>query len=389
MTMERFQSVRGKALLFILFLWFLWFMNVAMRTVLSPMLPLIEDEFRVTHAQAGSIFSFMAFGYGVSMLIAGLFASRFGCKKAVLISLLVALIVYIFLPLARQFSFFYPLGFVLGMASGLYLPAIIPLITEYFDERIWGKAIAIHESAASLAMFSSPFIVLLVLSFLSWRAIFSIFAVIFVICMIVFQLAVQEVKPFEAKKGSLSALLRDPSLWSLGVIWIFMAGAYVGFYFIIPLYLVKEVSLDMERANSLFGFSRLGGVIVQVLAGFFVSRFSLKKIMFTFMFLSGIFTMFLTVRDLTWLKIFLFAQASFNMGFFPIALIAIARMFPRETRGAATGFIITLGVVCGNGVTPYLLGVSGDLISFRFGIFVLGALGVLSSGLVWFLKNLR
>ena len=387
--MERFQSLRGKALPFILFLWFLWFMNVAMRTVLSPVLPLIEDEFRVTHAQAGSIFTFMAIGYGFSMLFAGLFASRIGCKKTVQLSLLLALIVYLLWPFAREFTLFYALGFALGMASGMYLPAIIPLITEYFEERLWGKAIAIHESAASLAMFSSPFIALLVLSFLSWRGIFGLFAAIFVICMIALHFLVQEVQPYEAKKGSLSGLLRDSSLWLMGIIWIFMAGAYVGFYFILPLYLVKEVSLDLQKANSIFGFSRLGGVLVQVSIGFLVSRFSLKKIMFTFMLLSGIFTMLLTVHDLAWLKIFLFAQASFNMGFFPIALIAISRMFDRETRGAATGFIITLGVVCGNGVIPYLLGLSGDLISFRFGIFILGLLGVLSSGLVCFLKRLR
>jgi hypothetical protein len=41
------------------------------------------------------------------------------------------------------------------------------------------------------------------------------------------------------------------------------------------------------------------------------------------------------------------------------------------------------------GITPYLLGLSGDHMSFRFGIFILGALGVLSSGLVWFLKKLK
>jgi hypothetical protein len=60
---------------------------------------------------------------------------------------------------------------------------IIPLITEYFEERIWGKAIAVHESAASIAMFSSPFIALLILSFLPWRGIFGIFAVLFVVCI--------------------------------------------------------------------------------------------------------------------------------------------------------------------------------------------------------------
>jgi hypothetical protein len=64
-------------------------------------------------------------------------------------------------------------------------------------------------------------------------------------------------------------------------------------------------------------------------------------------------------------------------------------MFEREVRGAATGFIITMGVVCGNGFIPYFLGTAGDLISFRFGIFILGLLGVLSTSLVFFLKRLR
>jgi hypothetical protein len=55
----------------------------------------------------------------------------------------------------------------------------------------------------------------------------------------------------------------------------------------------------------------------------------------------------------------------------------------------ATGFILTLGVVFGLGVVPYLLGVAGDLMSFRFGIALLGICVIASSGLVWCLRGVK
>jgi hypothetical protein len=45
-------------------------------------------------------------------------------------------------------------------------------------------------------------------------------------------------------------------------------------------------------------------------------------------------------------------------------------------------------MVFGSGIIPYLLGVSGDLNSFRLGIVILGVLVTLSSGLIFRLKDL-
>jgi fucose permease len=45
----------------------------------------------------------------------------------------------------------------------------------------------------------------------------------------------------------------------------------------------------------------------------------------------------------------------------------------------ATSLVMIASSTCGGGVMPYLLGLSGDLISFRFGISVLGVFVVLSS----------
>ena len=386
--MERFRSLKGKGLLLILFLWFLWFMNIAMRTVLSPILPLLEDEFGVLHAQAAGIFTFIAFGYGTSVSFAGIFSAKFGCKKGVLFSLIVAFLAYTLIPFVKTFYLFYILGFVLGAAAGMYYPSVIPLITEYYNEGIWGKTIAIHESAASVGIFSAPFIALLVLSFFPWRSIFFIFGIVFIACMIVFYIVTEEVTIGTKKGHSLKPLLKNRDLWFMGTLFTVGGAGNLGLYFIIPLYLVKELGLDVGFANTIFGLSRLGGVAVGISAGFLVDRFSLKKAMFLMLFLTGLFEMLITIESMAWMKVFLFLQASINIGYFPVALVSITKTFEREDRGPATGFIMTLGVICGIGLTPYLLGLSGDHLSFRFGIFILGALTLLSSSLALFLKKL-
>jgi hypothetical protein len=54
----------------------------------------------------------------------------------------------------------------------------------------------------------------------------------------------------------------------------------------------------------------------------------------------------------------------------------------------ATGFILIFSVLFGSGLIPYLLGLSGDLIGFRFGIVLLGIIVVASSPLLFYLKEL-
>ena len=76
--MEHHNELKGKAFLFLLFLWYLWFINFTVRAILAPILPLIEDEFVVSHAKASSIFIFQSIGYAVSVLLSGFYSGRFG-----------------------------------------------------------------------------------------------------------------------------------------------------------------------------------------------------------------------------------------------------------------------------------------------------------------------
>jgi sugar phosphate permease len=128
---------------------------------------------------------------------------------------------------------------------------------------------------------------------------------------------------------------------------------------------------------------------VAVACGFIVDRFNLRKIMFFMTAITGVLTVILGLASVRCTGVVLFLQALFVTGFFPVGLVAIARTFSREMRGLATGIILALSFFAGGGVTPYLLGVSGDLYSFRLGITILGILTILASTLIFRLKELK
>lgn len=363
-------------------------MNYGCRTVFSPIMPLIEDEFLISHAKASSLFAFTSVGYGVSLFVSGMVASFFGYKRCILVSLSICAAVLFLVPQVKSLNHLIILGFILGLATGMHLPSIIPLITEYYEEKIWGKVLSFHDTGVSFGVFAAPFVALFFINFFSWRVMFYVLSALFGVCLVVFFFACKDLGVQKTQRGFIGSVLKSRSLWILGIMWIFSVGANLAVYFIIPLYLTKELSLDIGYANTIFGFSRLGGAVVTIAAGFIIDRFSLKKTMFTVVFATGIFTLFLSHWNARVVEVFLFLQPSLIAVFFPVGLVSISRMFEKEKRSMATGFIGALSGLFGVGLLPYLLGLAGDFVSFRFGIFALGVMVILSSGLAYFLKEL-
>lgn len=384
----RYNTLAGRGFVFLLFLWFLWFINFSTRMLFSPILPIIEDEYMVTHAKASSIFIFLSAGYGLGVIISGFFSGRFGYKKSIILSLVLLSMVNIIIPFAHSFIFLYVFAFLLGFSVGIYLPAAIPLITEYYEEKSWGKAISIHDTGASVAIFATPIIALFLLDFFKWRGIFVVYGIFFLLCAVIFSFICHEVKIKHPPKAMLSHILKGRSLWLVAILWIFGASANIGIYSITPLYLTKELNMHMGYANTILGISRLGSIGVAIACGFIVDRFSLKHFMFIVLSIAGILTILLGVIGARNIGLILFLQAIFITGFFPIGLVAIAKLFTREIRSLATGIIIALSILFGGGIAPYLLGVAGDHLTFGLGITILGVLIMLSSTLLFHLREL-
>ena len=116
----------------------------------------------------------------------------------------------------------------------------------------------------------------------------------------------------------------------------------------------------MEVANTIFGFTRVGGIGATILIGFVLDRYDIKKILLIFLLTSGLSTMGLALAHKFWiLVVMLFIQPTIGMVFFPIGLMAISRITSVKERGIFTGTALSLAAMGGNGACSSLLGRSG------------------------------
>jgi NNP family nitrate/nitrite transporter-like MFS transporter len=382
-----FQSLNRKGLSYLTLFWFFWFLNSCGRTILAPILPLIEEEFHTSHARASSVVTLVFLGYAFSLFFSAVLSSRIGSRKIIAVYLAVSGIALLSVAFVESFAPLSLIGLVLGLSAGLYLPTAIPTLTQHYGERLWGRVICIHDSAPPTSTLVVPLVVLFFLSFMPWRTMFIFLAVPYFVCSALCAWKVEDTRVSGTHRYFRTRLMKNRLVWSSAVVWAFAAGAYFGIYFIIPLYLTKELGLPVSEANRIFGISRIGGMVTGICAGFFVNRLSVRRMALAFLVATGALTMCLVVRDLTLLKGFLFLQATVAPAFFPISIVFISQTFSVEERGEVMGYLGAFASVFGIGVVPYLLGLCGDLVGFRIGIFLLGFLTILSGGLLMRLRK--
>jgi len=154
--------------------WSLWFLNFSTRSILSPLLPLIEDELVLTHARAGSLFLCMSFGFTLSVFMSGWISKHIGYKRSIIISFFALALALIGFRFAETYFYFAAVSFFVGLTSGIYFPCAIPLITSIFSRENWGKVIGFHETAASSSFLAIPILVTLALRFFHWKSCFLI-----------------------------------------------------------------------------------------------------------------------------------------------------------------------------------------------------------------------
>jgi NNP family nitrate/nitrite transporter-like MFS transporter len=361
--------------------WGLWYLNFSARAVFSPILPLIEDTLSLSHGEAGGLFTSLAIGYSLILLISGRFAAIWGYKRTVVSGFIGIGLVFLGLQWIDTYLAFHVLFFFLGIATGTYIPSILPIITETYESRHWGKVIGIHDSAASLSILSIPILVAFGLHFLSWRTLLLLLAVLSLLLPIYFWKVSAEPKGEMSQQGSrISDLLKKRPIWVLGFLWIFATASALGLYSILPLYLIRERGIDFNLANTLFGISRAGGVFVSIFIGFLTDRYGYRFMLTLCLVTTGLSTIGLALSStLPLILATLILQATLSVGFFPAALAALSNLTPLSERSMAIGVAISIGMIFGNGGAPLLLGFIADHFSFHVGITWLGILTTLSS----------
>lgn len=371
--------------------WGLWFFNFSTRIIPSPVLPLIEDELMLSHARAGGLFTFLYAGYAFSLLMVGSMAPKVGYKRCIICGFLCSSSALFIVQYTYSYWELALLFLLIGLGCGVYLPSIMPMITETFPREHWGKAIGIHDSAASLSILFMPLYISIGLNLFPWRRLLLFLCIASMVVVLLFWIFSKEPRREKvADRYAATEVLKKKALWYMMPLWIVAAACCLGVYSIIPLFLVHERGLPLDLANTVFGISRLGGIVVSVTAGFLVDRLGVRRMLFWTLFLTGLSTAGLAMaRPFNPLVGALFFQATVALGFFPVGLATISKLTTSSERSMAMGVVISVGVIFGLGVAPYLLGTIADRVNFQTGILLLGVLTTLSSFSVKYLINSR
>jgi NNP family nitrate/nitrite transporter-like MFS transporter len=336
---------------------------------------MIEGDLGLGHGEAGSLFFFVAVGYGVGLLASGFISSRLIHQKAITLSTVgvgAAIIV-----VSRSASIYeMHAGLVLvGISAGLYLPSGIATLTGLVNKEDWGKAMVIHELAPNIGFITAPLLSEAFLKLFSWRESLAMLGSLSILMGVLFFFFGQGGKDRgeRPRLQSMHTIFGSPSFWIMTTLFTVSIGSSIGAYTMMPLFLVSERGMDRGWANILIGLSRTFGIVVLFISGLIIDRAGPKQAMTLFLTATGVFTLLLgLIHGSVTTPALVFFQAAATACLFPVGFTIISLAFPPPLRSGAVSLVMFIGFLLGGGAIPSGIGHWAEAFSFSSGFSLLG-----------------
>lgn len=358
----------------------IFLVNFLSRIVLAPLMPVIEQELHLDHAGAGGLFMLIALGYSAGLLGSGFVSSRLTHRRTIIWAAVACGSVFLLIA-ASQNLWTLRLGLLLlGASTGIYLPSGITTITNAIRPGDWGKAIAVHELAPTLAYMSAPLLVEAMLLFFPWRGVLALIGFISVIL----GLAFLRFTPASGSTGeppsprNARLLFGKPAFWIMAALFGLAIGSSIGVYSMMPLFLIAERGFDRGTANTLVGLSRIPVIGMAFAAGWVSDRFGPKSTVAAAILFTGLTTILLGILPGRWVVLMMFVQPMLMICFFPAGFTILSRIVPPGARNLSVALTMFIANLIGAGLLPPLLGVFGDNGAFGAAFVLIGILLLLA-----------
>jgi NNP family nitrate/nitrite transporter-like MFS transporter len=366
----------------------IFFVNFLARIALGPLLPVIEKDLGLGHAGAGSFFTMMAIGYAAGLFVSGYLSSRLTFRQTIALSA-IAIGCAFFLVAASRKPWAIRIGlFLAGIPAGIYLPSGITTITASISPAHWGKAIAIHELAPTLAYIAAPLIVEGLLVFFPWQGVLALIGSLSLVLGFSFLRLGRggEFRGEAPTPGNIRLLIVKPAFWIMVTLFSLAIGFSMGLYSMMTLYLVAERGIDRGLANTLVGLSRLPVLVIAPLSGWVSDRFGPKPTMTVALLFSGVMVILLGILPDRWMILILFLQPMLMVCFFPAGFTVLSRIVPAGSRNLSVSLAMLISSLIGGGLIPFTLGVFGDAGAFGLAFVIIGIVILLNAFLITGLK---
>jgi len=360
-------------------MWCIWLMVFVFRTLLSPLLPLIELEYGISHGQSSLLITAMSLTYAAVHLPAGMLAVRFGLRRSVVTSMLVAALCAVLVFVAPGFWWMILAVSVLGIGLGMYFPSAVALLSRVFPPSRVGRVIGIHETASQTGIIVGSIAAGTLAPLLGWKEIFIVCIVPVLILAVAFVLAsrrtaVQPVerpqRPMEPRPGtgSIQTVLASGELRSQLFPYTMNVLAAHGLAPMIPLFLVVVHGLGVAEAAYIFAFTRVGSIFGSYAGGSLSDRFGRRNTQATMIGLTtltcaGMALLPWGVAVIAVLVVFSFTSIAYYVATFA----EISESVTPRLRSVGLGLYGTVGGVV-SGFAPFVVGTLADVVDFRFAL---------------------
>ena len=379
------QHVRNKATIYCYWLMSLYGVSIVM---IGTLVPELLRYFEVSLSDVGFLMTIQCFGGILALFLGSRFAEK--VKKSLIIPIAFGFLGLGFLVVGYSSSF-------LVLQTAFFLTGFFIRITDIFLNAFVGQ---LHQKKSgvylnrlhmffSIGAFTGPFYsgILIRLDF-HWQQIYSIIGILFVVsgllgCWFILPIGKMDLIRSPQNKVSLNFLeiIQDPKIWILGATLLFYSFHQLSVTVWLPYYLEDSLGASKEMANlaiSLFWF----GII---LGRFFVSIIVKNQDPVRLLSLGSFVGAVLLVVGIYSRDILLTTSAYFLVGLLTGAVIPLAfticyKIFP-EVIALATTFL-SIFLLSGQMVGPWLLGVSAEMFSINYAIF-LTVITLFGCTLVW------
>ncbi|MEM3005549.1 MAG: MFS transporter [Candidatus Bathyarchaeia archaeon] len=251
----------------------------------SPVLILIKEELALTYTLSGALMSSYHVGYTIGQIPWGYIADRYGCRRAMTMSLIGTASAMILFGVSSSIWQVMVSRFMAGLlGAGIFVPSV-KLVSTWFSSSLRGTVLGVLSIGGSLGMviasWSSPLISIA----LGWRRTLILLGIVGVTSSLPAWLGLRD---REGQRvgigGDLKGLFRSRSFWLLAFIQFLRLGSYYTFIAWLPLLLSEEHGLNIIAAGAALSLFNISGMLSNPLGGVISDRVGERLILFsTFM----------------------------------------------------------------------------------------------------------
>ena len=299
----------------------------------QPVLPQIAAEYGLGPGAASLALSAATLALAVAVLPIAMLSERAGRRPVIVVSVLVAALLGLVLPLAPNYEVFLVLRVLQGVAAAGVPAASMAYLADELDTRKLGAATGAMIAGNSLGGMAGRLVAGMASDWLGWRGsvlLAGVFGLVAAL-VVVFLLPAAQHGPKRAPSG-MKAALKDPVLLSLYVVAMLLVGTFISFYNVAGFQLTGPAWLE-TLVFLFYGF----GSTAAAFAGRLADRFGRGRVLLLCI---GVVAAG-ALASLVWVPLGL---AVVTAGFFASHTTAsgwVSARAPEHARGHAAGLYLT------------------------------------------------